>query len=702
MWILDSAGDFLGGRRVWLRPGKKYLFGRVLQDGVRHAIANTSISRKHMIIEVAPVKPGDGSHIYTKSDITVSDENSKCGTTVDGEDIKGRQIQLTQDEHILRLGKYKHDLRIKWEPVVLSFSFSSKDLKAHDPLARVRSRLEDLDVKTVIPYVVGQTTHVVQNKRNTAKGLQALVNGRHIVQDSYIDALVYAATPSDLDNLESLSPLEADFDSAWPDPTEHLPPPGKEAVQRPKEAFAPNPDRINVFEGYTFLFGDSTQFENLQDAVTNGHGKALLYRIENGITTAEDIVHFMRTTAGRNGLGRQRRGRGGVVLVRYRGKGRYEEWSQELSDRVAVLTEQRVIEQSEFLDAILANDATSLCMTLEPEPASQVESVLSPEPPSSEPPLPAVPSSAPPSSADVQMVPQSQPDEPPTQASTKSAGPRVRSFKSKMKTFDDGFDINAIPAYAPDDDDDPAPSMEIEPSIESQTQLDNTQQEDEDLSSLLPGAAAMKRRRAETMKKTSEPASQLKAEESPRPKRRKLDIREAARQHREAEEDAQRLRRQEEAASLQDSLKDVNVEQLKGLAIVEEMEVPSRRDVDRDQRWDERWNGRKNFKKFRRKGDGGQARHRIQTVIVPLEEVSRKDFGIGEHYWVSDRPTERSPPAISQGQGQGQEEQDDAAEETSRATSVARETPAVSQKRSRQERDSDSEDEMRFRFRRRR
>lgn len=51
MWILDSEGDFLEGiytffpslvllfiyfclgKRVWLRPGKKYLFGRIKQDG---------------------------------------------------------------------------------------------------------------------------------------------------------------------------------------------------------------------------------------------------------------------------------------------------------------------------------------------------------------------------------------------------------------------------------------------------------------------------------------------------------------------------------------------------------------------------------------------------------------------------------------------------------------------------------------------
>ena len=177
---------------------------------------------------------------------------------------------------------------------MLSFSFSSKELKAKDPLVHVRSRLEDLDIKTIIPFVVGYTTHVVQNKRNTAKGLQALVNGKYIVRETFIDALVYAATPSDLDNLESLSPLEADFDSAWPDAMEHLPAPGREAVVRPTEAFVPNPDRLNVFEGYTFVFGDPGQFENLQAFITDGHGRPLLYPIENGVTTAEEICILWR------------------------------------------------------------------------------------------------------------------------------------------------------------------------------------------------------------------------------------------------------------------------------------------------------------------------------------------------------------------------------------------------------------------------
>ncbi|OJJ96220.1 hypothetical protein ASPACDRAFT_81488 [Aspergillus aculeatus ATCC 16872] len=696
MWILESEGDFLEGKRVWLRPGKKYLFGRAREDGVRHAIANKTISRKHLLIEVSPVKPGDGAHLHTKSEITVTDLGSKLGTKVNGEKISGN-TKLEGQHHELQLGRYEHMLRIKWCPTVLSFSFSSKELKARDPLARVRSRLEDLDIKTIIPYVVDKTTHVVQSKRNTAKGLQALVNAKHIVQDTYVDALVYAATPSDLDSPESLCPLEADFDSAWPDPAEHLPPPGKETTQRPKEAFAPNPARLSIFEGFTFVFGDATQMENLEDALTNGQGKVLLYQIEDGVTTAEEFAQFMGNAAGNKGLGSQRDSPGGVVHVRYRAKGRHEEWSLELSKQIALLTEQRVVEQSEFLDAILGNNAAPLCQPLleEVDASDEANAEPSPQPP--------------PGTASSETVPvaDSQPSEEASQPPARKSRPRVRGYVSKMKTFDDGFDINSIPVHAPEERSAMSPPpMEIEPASVQESQQQNSLNDEEDIvSGLLPGAAAMKRRRAETIRQSVDDEASQPKEESPRkPKRQKLDVLEAARQHREAEEDAQRQRRVAEEASLQDSLQEVDIEKLKGLAIVEEMDVKPRNVDAEDSRWNDRWNGRKNFKKFRRKGDPSQPRYRIQTVIVPLEEVTRKEFGVGDHYWVSNshQSTEavvaESPPEPTMTLS---------GTVASRSQSLARTDSEVAaprtQKRTREEREeSDSDDELRFRFRRRR
>lgn len=625
--------------------------------------------------------------------------------------------------------------RIKWQPTVLSFSFSTKELKAKDPLSSVRARLEDLDIKTIVPYVVDQTTHVVQKKRNTAKGLQALVNGKWIVDDSYVDALVYAATPSDLENLESLSPLEADFDTAWPDAGLHLPPPGNEPVQRPPEAFAPNPDRVNIFEGYTFVFGDAAQYGNLADAINNGHGKALLYQVEQGATTAEEIAQYMRNAAGSKGLGDERE-RSRTVLVRFRSKGHYERWSIDVGHQVAILTDQRVIEQSEFLDAILANDASSLCRSLPPGTESSQSAPA--EPPSQRASQPV-----PPTSSEVFEPTSFQPPAEPSQSSSsRSRPPRVRSFVSKMKNFDDGFDISSIPPHTPEDEGPlDSPAMDLEPIPEPPSgqrsqpsqipeepdEIDENQQEQEEedvMAGLLPGASAMKRRRAESgPRRNANPKP--KEEKEPKPKRAKLDVLEAARQHREAEEDAQRRQQEEDESLRHNDLHDTDLDKLKGLAIVEEMEIPLRKPpqphtVAQDDRWDERWNGRKNFKKFRRKGDPRHGRHRVQAVIVPLEEVSRKDYGIGDHYWVRNRET-RSPGSQRQEDRHITTRHED--ESTGRGTTTIDDEPEVipqsvrssqsiarpgsqstsrSQKRTRSAHDSDSDDELRFRFRRRR
>ena len=255
--------------------------------------------------------------------------------------------------------------RIKWHQMCLSFSFSSKELKA-DPLPSRRERLEDLDIKTIIEYVVDETTHVVTTKRNTAKGLQALINGKYIVNNSYIDALVYAGTSEDLGEPENLCPLERDFDAAWPEPLSHLPPPGKERIEAPASAsddsFGPNTQRQNLFEGFTFIICSKGQYENLLPMVTAGHGKALLFPVVNGKTSADELEQFLRTAAGQKKLGGTESplDTGGVVLVRWTAKDEIQQWADDLADEVSLRIDQRPVEQSEFLNIVLNNTTAIL------------------------------------------------------------------------------------------------------------------------------------------------------------------------------------------------------------------------------------------------------------------------------------------------------------------------------------------------------
>jgi hypothetical protein len=295
--------------------------------------------------------------------LSIEDERTKIGTEIDGERVKGERRILKNDEHIIRLGNYEHIFRVKWHPVVLSFMFPSKDSKGgKDPLISIRSRLEDLDVKTIIPYIADTTTHVVASKRNTPKGLQALINGKYIIDKSFIDALVYATTPGNLDEPESFSPLEMDFDRNWPNALDHLPPRNKEPGQRPDELFTPNIARREVFEGYSFVFCNQRQFENLQALINNGGGKALYFSVTMGETSAEEVVRYVKSVAGEKGTGEFEDGSEGkgAVLVRFQGNVGFEDWAIELQHEVAQTLDHRLIEQNEFLDAILINDASKL------------------------------------------------------------------------------------------------------------------------------------------------------------------------------------------------------------------------------------------------------------------------------------------------------------------------------------------------------
>ena len=552
---------------------------------------------------------------------------------------------------------------------MFTFSLTSKEMKAgKDPLINYRNRLEDLDIKVVIPYVVGVTTHVVSTKRNTAKGLQALINGKYIVTESYIDALVYATTPENLDELESLSPLEEDFDANWPNALEHLPAKSREPSERPSEDFKPNTERGNVFEGYTFVFLDATQFETLQAPITNGGGKALSFIPDPGETTTEEIVRYVKNVAGEKGLGEFEDGSEGkgVVVVRFRLKEKFADWAARMDTTISLALGQRLIEQSEFIEAILLNDASILRRPLEVDyedsapridesvgPAASAEGVVqveAPAQPDTSKPAPrrarargnitsrfkgfgaddddesSIPTSSRPALDDLQM-----------ESATRSG---------RSQRYSNGVSL-ADPAMNIDSQNQENGEHEATTSRKRPASALEEVDEDEMMDNLLPAATAMKRRRieeAESFQRNGiarepsfETPKDITKKEKTRQPPKEVNIKEALRERREKEEAA---RHNEE--SLRDTVAEMSIEEMKKLAVVEPMDIPDRteraqrreHDGPMDSRWDERWNGRKNFKKFRRRGEGSQAR-RGQSVIVPLEEAKRKDFGIGDDYWLN-------------------------------------------------------------------
>lgn len=232
--------------------------------------------------------------------------------------------------------------------------------------------LGPFDIKVLAEYKRGLTTHLVARKRNTSKGLQALIDGKYIVHnDGYINAII-AATTAPTDGSKLNSPLEEDWTRNFPDPLKYLPPRGDEPTEREAVAYSPDPKRQNMFEGYTFICYEKRQFENVLAPITDGRGKALLREVIPNRSTVDDFVRYVKTIAGEKGLGEFEDGSEGkgVVVVRYNpNKGADSEWFAEFNREVSLRLDHRLAEQNEFLEAILGSDASILRRPLEFAPS---------------------------------------------------------------------------------------------------------------------------------------------------------------------------------------------------------------------------------------------------------------------------------------------------------------------------------------------
>ncbi|KAI1077598.1 hypothetical protein F5B20DRAFT_255969 [Whalleya microplaca] len=659
MWILENEGEAFDGKRLWLRPGKRYLFGRTVAEPGQLAIKGNGadkVSRKHVTIQVDRVVDGDAENMNSRSRVTVEDLGSKGGTKVNDRKFKGDKCHLEQDANILQMGSFPAKFRITWYPIVLSFSFTSNQLRAN-PLAKLRQDLEQLDIKFLADYDAALTTHVVSKKRNTPKGLQALINGRHIVNDGFVNAVITAATPDQPGDGVATCALERDFDGNWPDAIQFLPPPGDEPVPRSTEDFAPSPDRENIFEGYTFIFYNKKQYDNLLGPITTGKGKALLREVVAGETQINDFIRYVKEIAGEKGLGEFEDGSEGkgVVVVRWiPNTPENADWFTEFYTSISLRLDHRLIDQKDFLGAILSNDASGLRRPLE------VES----EPHTSQ----AEPQS---SAAQQPMdVDENPPPEPSQRPATRrrERGP----IKSRFKGFIVDLDDDDLPEHAP------AASVPSAVDVESSQEglfvsQDAASQEPEEtiragrqsqrkrpapaalgredvMDDFAPTAAQVKRRRIaagedpiprqETPATTSASDMQKSKSKTPTPKK-EVDILDLARQHREEAEQRAKAEREELATAPED----LDLAEIRRLQIEEPMELrppPSARTREQDiadGRWDPAWNGRKNFKKFQQRG-AAQGRA-PQKIIVALKEAKTKGFGIGDDYWLEDEGSQQ-------------------------------------------------------------
>lgn len=697
MWILTCEGDLLDGKRKWLRPGSAHLFGRTSGKEVNgqqnHFIDNKAVSRKHVIITIGYVKAGDSARLHARSQVLFED-SSKTGTTINGVKIGKEQKSWDATEYKIQLASYPQIFHLKWQPVILSFVNLPKKTKSREEmLAKQRQKLEQADIKIIEDYVANQTTHVCAVKRNNPHVLQALLQGKWIVTHDYPDALAAAVERGGTDAAGDVivSPLEVDFDGAWPKEEPYLLGPGPEPVPRDTEYIKPRADRADLFSGYTFVFLSQAQHDNLMPVIMTGGGKPLLWDVQPGDTRSEEVIEYVKEIAGAKGDSNfrltQQTGDGGVIVVKTAAPdGGRDEWTRHFLRDIENNTGQEMIEQNEFLDAVIMADVGGLKRPIEvPEgaPVSPPHSPAQRQPAAAAQEHHEAAEEAPPRTQD-------QAAETTEQAAPTTTRKRQRRVitQSRFKGFDD-FDPSQFtrrssdspepsynyrdPSQAPsvqsmDVDDGPSQAAQTQRSSRKRPAPVEEENEEEQMEALFPGQARMKRMKTAAAKaggsqslteslKAAKAAEEKAAAEKARLRKKKekqMDVMAEIAARREKEEEERKANEE----VLRQQFEGVDISELRNLAKVEEMEIKPRERPARDagegghtDRWDPAWNGRKNFKKFRKQGSA-QDGPRLRKVIVTLEEVLRRGQGVGDEYWLNSSTASSRGKSKSQSQSQ--------------------------------------------------
>ncbi|KAI5285064.1 hypothetical protein KEM54_000864, partial [Ascosphaera aggregata] len=401
MWILAADGDTFKGtpwKRFWAKPGKKYLFGRVRKEDSIAVIESVTVSRKHLTLEVLPVKPDYCARATKKTRVFVTDLNTKCGSRLNGKPIRNQTVELEGNgPFMLQVGRYEDIFTIQWIDVVLSLDVSSVLSKSHtrgtdsdaseDPSVRgrfiesdpqyidLRAKLTPADVKLILDYLPGVTTHVLQTQRNSKWTLQALIDGVHIVSPAFVDAIAYATTPANVEDPYSHCPMEDDFDGSFPLPDFYLPAKTNDELAIPDIAMMKDQKRRNMFEGYTFVFTDERRFTELLPAITTGHGKAVLFEVQKGHISGREVADYMRSLAERKGVQLDRDSK--IALVELdKADADTAAWAYKTEKGIMRLTGLKPIKPTDFLRAAITSDSNILLQTIETE---RVEETPEPE-----------------------------------------------------------------------------------------------------------------------------------------------------------------------------------------------------------------------------------------------------------------------------------------------------------------------------------
>lgn len=253
MWILRLKSKLADGvesqeHTSWLIPDKKYTLGRDPSSTFR--FDSTKVSKKHIELQIIP---SDDPAEHSKLKVELVGKHSKIGEEV----INRRQLtEQEQRKPTIRTIEKSTTITLGKAGEVIELERKKLLFKLQDNVQLDLDKIRALNINYSFKYLK-YITHLVETDLEISNTtLDAMISQKRIIKPSFITYI--------LDNFDSIS---TDFNSKFPKGKDFLPDPNAKI----------RPERSNIFDDITFVFGVQDQKDALGSILQTGKAKVFLF-----------------------------------------------------------------------------------------------------------------------------------------------------------------------------------------------------------------------------------------------------------------------------------------------------------------------------------------------------------------------------------------------------------------------------------------
>lgn len=267
MWILRYKTNSNGSvesqeHSSWLIPNKKYTIGR--DSSSTFHFASSKVSKKHITLQVIP---SDDPADHSKLRLEIIGRQSKVGDEALNRRLLPEKEQLNPT---IRIIEKSTTVTLGKAGEVVEFERIKFLFKLQNGVELDLENMRALDMNYTFKYLKYVTHLVVSDLGISNTTLDAMITQKAIVEPSLITYII--------DHFDSIS---TDFFKCFPKAEDFLP--DSNAKVRP--------ERSNIFDGVSFVFGDEDQKNALDPLLEHGKAKVSLAQFDS----KQELLQFIQS-----------------------------------------------------------------------------------------------------------------------------------------------------------------------------------------------------------------------------------------------------------------------------------------------------------------------------------------------------------------------------------------------------------------------